>query len=44
MNKTIEIEIPEGKRAEWKEVNGVTTLVLIDEKENRGRNSHPDLD
>ena len=33
--KTIEIEIPEGKVAEWKEVNGVTTLILTDEKDNR---------
>ena len=35
MNKTINIEIPEGKRAEWKEVNGVTTLVLVDEADKR---------
>ena len=35
MNKKIEIEIPEGKVAEWKEINGVTTLVLTDEKYNR---------
>lgn len=35
MNKTIEIQIPEGKVAEWQEINGVTTLVLTDEKENR---------
>lgn len=35
MNKKIEIEIPEGKVAEWKEINGVTTLVLTDEKDNR---------
>ena len=35
MNKKIEIEIPEGKRAEWKEINGVTTLVLTDEADNR---------
>lgn len=35
MNKKIEIEIPEGKFAEWKEINGVTTLVLTDEKDNR---------
>ena len=35
MNKKIEIEIPEGKRAEWKEINGVTTLVLIDEADKR---------
>lgn len=35
MNKKIEIEIPEGKVAEWKVINGVTTLVLTDEKDNR---------
>lgn len=35
MNKKIELEIPEGKRAEWKEINGVTTLVLVDEVDNR---------
>ena len=35
MKKTVEIEIPEGKVAEWKEINGVTTLVFVDEKENR---------
>ena len=35
MNKKIEIEIPEGKVAEWKEINGVTTLVLTDEADNR---------
>ena len=35
MNKKIESEIPEGKVAEWKEINGVTTLVLTDEKDNR---------
>ena len=35
MSKRIEIEIPEGKVAEWKEINGVTTLVLTDEKDNR---------
>lgn len=35
MKKKIEIEIPEGKRAEWKEINGVTTLVLVDEVDNR---------
>lgn len=35
MNKKIEIQIPEGKVAEWKVVNGVTTLVLVDEKDNR---------
>lgn len=35
MNKKIEIQIPEGKVAEWKEINGVTTLVLVDEVDNR---------
>lgn len=35
MNKEIKIEIPEGKVAEWKEINGVTTLVLVDEADNR---------
>ena len=35
MNKKIEIEIPEGKRAEWKVINGVETLVLVDEVDNR---------
>ena len=35
MSKKIEIEVPEGKVAEWQEVNGVTTLVLTDEKDNR---------
>ena len=35
MSKKIEIEIPEGKVAEWKAINGVTTLVLTDEKDNR---------
>lgn len=34
MNKKIEIEIPEGKVAEWKVINGVTTLVLVDESDN----------
>lgn len=35
MKKKIEIEIPEGKVAEWKVINGVTTLVLVDEVDNR---------
>lgn len=35
MSKKIEIEIPEGKVAEWKEINGVTTMVLVDEVDNR---------
>ena len=35
MNKKIEIQVPEGKVAEWKEINGVTTLVLVEEVDNR---------
>ena len=35
MKKTVKIQIPEGKVAEWKEINGVTTLVLTDEKDKR---------
>lgn len=35
MSKTIQIQVPEGKVAEWQEINGVTTLVLTDEKDNR---------
>lgn len=35
MNKTIQIQVPEGKVAEWQVINGVTTLVLVDEKDNR---------
>ena len=35
MKKKIEIEIPEGKVAEWKEINGVKTLVLTEGKDNR---------
>ncbi len=35
MKKKIEIELPEGKVAEWKVINGVTTLVLVDEVDNR---------
>ena len=35
MNRTIQIQVPEGKVAEWKEINGVTTLVLVDEVYNR---------
>ena len=35
MNKKIEIQVPEGKVAEWKEIDGVTTLVLVDEVDNR---------
>lgn len=29
--KTIELEVPEGKKVEWKEVNGMTVPVLVDE-------------
>lgn len=35
MNKTIQIEIPEGKVAEWKEIDGKTILVAVDEVDNR---------
>ena len=35
MNNKIEIEIPEGKVAEWKEINGKTVLVAVDEVDNR---------
>ena len=35
MNKKIEIEIPEGKRAEWQEINGKTILVAVDEADKR---------
>ena len=35
MNKKIEIQVPEGKVAEWQEINGVTTLVLVDEADKR---------
>ena len=30
--KEVTIKVPDGKRAEWQEVNGVQTLVLVDEK------------
>lgn len=35
MNKKIEIEIPEGKVAEWQEIDGKTILVAVDEVDNR---------
>ena len=35
MNKTIQIEVPAGKKAEWQEVDGKTVLVMVDEKDNR---------
>ena len=35
MNKKIEIQVPEGKVAEWKVIDGVKTLVLTDEKYQR---------
>ena len=34
MNKKIEIELPEGKVAEWQEINGKTVLVAVDEVDN----------
>lgn len=35
MNKTIQIEVPSGKKAEWQEVDGKTVLVMVDEKDSR---------
>ena len=35
MNKTIEIEVPEGKVAEWQEIDGKTVLVAVDEVDKR---------
>ena len=35
MSKKIEIEIPEGKVAEWQEIDGKTILVAVDEVDNR---------
>ena len=35
MKKKIEIEIPEGKVAEWQEIDGKTVLVAVDEVDNR---------
>ena len=35
MSKKIEIEIPEGKVAEWQEINGKTVLVAVDEVDTR---------
>ena len=35
MNKTIQIQVPEGKVAEWKEIDGKTILVAVDEVGNR---------
>ena len=35
MNKKIEIQVPEGKVAEWKVIDGVKTLALVDEVDNR---------
>lgn len=33
--KTIQIEMPADKKAEWQEVGGKTVLVMVDEKDNR---------
>lgn len=33
--KTIQIEVPANKKAEWQEVDGKTVLVMVDEKDNR---------
>lgn len=35
MKKKIEIELPEGKVAEWQEINGKTVLVAVDGVDNR---------
>ena len=35
MNKKIEIQVPEGKVAEWQEIDGKTILVAVDEVANR---------
>ena len=35
MNKKIEIELPEGKKAEWQEIDGKTILVAVDEADKR---------
>ena len=35
MNKKIEIEVPEGKKAEWQEIDGKTILVAVDEADKR---------
>lgn len=35
MKKTVEIQIPEGKVAEWQEIDGKTILVAVDEVDNR---------
>lgn len=31
--KEIKVSVPDGKNAEWKNINGVQTLVLVDEKD-----------
>lgn len=33
--KEIKVTVPDGKNAEWKNINGVQTLVLVDEKDDR---------
>lgn len=33
--KTIQIEVPADKKAEWQEVGGKTVLVMVEEKDNR---------
>ena len=33
--KTIQIEVPADKKAEWQEVGGKTVLVMVDKKDNR---------
>ena len=33
--KEIKVSVPDGKKAEWQDINGVQTLVLVDEKDER---------
>lgn len=35
--KEIKLQVPDGKKAEWKDINGVQMLVLIDEKVKENR-------
>lgn len=35
MSKTIQIKVPDGKKAEWQKIDGKTVLVMVDEKDNR---------
>ena len=33
--KELKIGVPDGKKAEWKDIDGTPTLVLVDEKDER---------